>query len=70
MRPCNSAEVRDLKECKHERAQAVVLNIMLDSTHCRSIGVDGHVCELQLTTRGFVESMVRALGSMREPVAA
>jgi hypothetical protein len=38
----------------------VVLNLALGTEHCRAIGVEGHVCELQLTTRGFVECQVRS----------
>jgi hypothetical protein len=30
-----------------------VLNLRFDTGDARLLGVDGHVCELQLTTRGF-----------------
>ncbi len=35
--------------------QAVVVNLVFDTTEVRRLGIEGHVCELQLTTRGFAD---------------
>jgi hypothetical protein len=31
----------------------VVLHLVFDTMEARRLGIEGHVCELQLTTRGF-----------------
>ena len=33
----------------------VVMNLVFDTTETQRLGIEGHVCELQLTTRGFAE---------------
>ena len=36
--------------------QGVVLNLVFDTADARRLGIEGHVCELQLTTRGFAKN--------------
>ncbi len=33
----------------------MVVNLMFDTTEARRLGIEGHLCELQLTTRGFAD---------------
>jgi hypothetical protein len=35
--------------------QGVVVNLLFDTAEARQLGIEGHVCELQLITRGFAE---------------
>jgi hypothetical protein len=38
--------------------QAVVINLRIDSEETRALGVEGLVCEVQLTLRAFVDILV------------
>ena len=38
--------------------QAVVINLRIDSEEARTLGVEGLVCEVQLTLRAFVNILV------------
>ena len=42
-----------------EMRRNVVLSLRIDSEETRRLGVDAHVCELQLTLRRFAELLVR-----------
>lgn len=37
----------------------MILNIRFDSLEARHLGIEGHVCEVQLTSKGFVNLLVR-----------
>jgi hypothetical protein len=39
-------------------ARNVIVNVRIDSEETRRAGVDMHVCEIQLTLRGFAELKV------------
>ena len=36
-------------------SQGIVVSLVFDSEHTRELGIDGHVCELQLVTRDFAD---------------
>ncbi len=38
----------------------MVLNLVFDTTETRRMGIEGHVCKLQLTTRGFADCAASA----------
>jgi hypothetical protein len=39
----------------------LTLNLRFDSLEARHLGVEGHVCEVQLTSKGFVNLLVCTL---------
>ena len=49
------------------RRQAVVVNLRLDSEQTRALGLENHVCELQLVLRGFAPA--QAIRRARSPPA-
>ena len=42
------------------RRQAVVVNLRFECDETRRLGLEGHICELQLTTAAFVQGLVGA----------
>ena len=45
--------------------QAVIVNLCMNSEETRGLGVENHVCELQLVLRDVASPKVSALGSYR-----
>ena len=59
---CNMHDQTDLSAVAAESWQAVILNLCLDTSETRRLGIDGHICELQLTLEAFAKRAQVCLG--------